>query len=247
MTCQLDPIFNTNIATFVSDWGAVIVYPIPNTSFSALPNSNTTLINDITAALPQTLLEGQSANGNTFADFIQGIVDAYPGQASLNQTVESMLQGMFEISGLSVNGYWSSKLFANGSAAVPFSRTVTGNLTYTLYGWDRDIRAFAGLIPFTIVIIFAMLLLVWSYDGSRPDHDPSGECFVATSKSSSNAGHLPVDPLSLIVASAAGNFKWVSDVNIEMDSIANLSEGFSYKKVDGKWTLTQLSDSVSGK
>ena len=50
-----------------------------------------------------------------------------------------------------------------------------------------------------------------------------------------------------MVASAAGNFTWVSDVNTEMDNIANLSEGFSYKKVDGKWTLTGLSESVSGK
>ena len=218
-----------------------------NDSVPAVPNSNTTLIKDITVALPLSLLDGQSDNGNAFADFIQGLIDAYPGLVSPNKTVESMFKSMFEISGLSVNGYWSSKLFANGPAAGPFSRTVTGNLTYTLYGWDRDIRAIAGLIPFTIVVIFAVLLLVWSYDGSRPDHDPSSERFAATSKSSSNASHLPVDPLSLMVASAAGNFKWVSDVNIEMDNIANLSEGFSYKKVDGKWTLTGLSESVSGK
>src|ERR1700677_3522011 len=92
-----------------------------------------------------------------------------------------MLQGMFEISGMSVNGYWSSKLFANGPPEGPsgFSRTVNGNLTYILYGWDRDVKAIAGLIPFTIVVIGGLLLLVWSYDGgSRPDHDPSSKCFA---------------------------------------------------------------------
>jgi hypothetical protein len=183
MTCQLDPIFTTNIATFVGDFDSVIVYPIPNTSVPAVPNSNTTLINDITAALPLSLLDGQSVNGNAFADFIQGLIDAYPGQVKPNETVESMLQGMFEISGLSVNGYWSSKLLASGSPEGPFSRSVSGNLTYDLYGWNGDVRGVAGLIPFTVIAIVGLLLLVWSYDGgSRLHYDPSGKCFAFNAK-----------------------------------------------------------------
>jgi len=231
MTCQLDPIFTMNIATFISDFGGVFVVPNLNASVPAVLNSNTTLIDDITTAVAMSLLDGQSDNGNAFADFIQGLIDAYPGLVSPNKTVESMFKSMFEISGLSVNGYWSSKLFANGPAEGPssFSRAVNGSLAYTLYGWERDVRTIAGLIPFTIVVISGLLLLVWSYDGgSRPDYDPS-------------------DPLSLMVASAGGNFKWLTDVNIDVDNIASLSKGFAYKKVDGKWTLTELSQLSSDK
>jgi hypothetical protein len=248
MTCQLDPIFTTNIATFVGDFDNVIVYPIPNASVPAVPNSNTTLINDITAALPLSLLDGQSANGNAFADFVQGLIDAYPGQVTPNTTVESMLQGMFEISGLSVNGYWSSKLLASGSPEGPFSRSVSGNLTYDLYGWNGDVRGVAGLIPFTVIATIGLLLLVWSYDGgSRLHYDPSGKCFASTPKLSSNASHFTVDPVSLVVASAAGDFGWVTDVDIETDNMKSLSTGFAYQKVDGRWALTGLPQPFIGK
>jgi hypothetical protein len=50
-----------------------------------------------------------------------------------------------------------------------------------------------------------------------------------------------------MVASGAGDFGWMSDVNIEMDDIASLSTGFIYKKVDGRWTLTGLSQPLVDK
>ena len=177
MTCQLNPIFTTNTLTFVGDLNNnVIVSPIPNSSFPAVPNSNTTLISDITTAVTQSLLDGQSQNGNAFVDFILGLVDAYPGQVPLNYTLEAMFQSMFEIAGLSVNGYWSSKLFANGPPAGPFSRPVSGDLTYTLYGWNGDVRAIAGLIPFTVAFIIALCMLIWSNRGtSYLNYDPSGK------------------------------------------------------------------------
>jgi hypothetical protein len=178
MTCQLDPIFTTNNVIFstISGLEVVTVFPTYH-GFPAVPNSNTTLIHDITSAVALSLLNGQSVNGNTFVDFIRGLIDTYPG--STNTIVESMFQGMFEISGLSVNGYWSSKLFADRPPTGPFTREVTGNIIYTVDGWDRDVKTFAGLIPFTIVVIVAFLLLVWSYSGgSRLIYDPSGKRFA---------------------------------------------------------------------
>jgi len=230
MTCQLDPLFTTNIVTFAGDLGQLVfVSTVPNTSVPALTNSNTTLITDITATITQNLLDGQSQNGNAFVDFIQGLVDAYPGQVSPNSTAASMIQGMFEISGLSFNGYWSSKLFANSSASGPFTRSVSGNLTYNVYVWNGDAKAIAGLIPFTVVVVIAFLLLGWGYFGS------------------SSLDYHPSEPLSLVVASGAGDFDWLSDVDIEVDDLAHLSTGFVYKKVDGRWTLAPLLQSPVGK
>ena len=242
LTCKLDPIFTMNNLTFVGNLGnTTIVYPIPNTSSPAFPNSNTTLIRDITTAVTQSLLNGQSQNGNVFADFIQGLVDAYPGQVPVDSTLKAMFQSMFEIAGLSVNGYWSSKLFANGPPRGNFSRPVSGYVTYTVYGWNGDVKAIAGLIPFTIVVIIGLCLLVWSYDeGSCLHNNRSGKSFASPTKKSSNVSCLvTIEPLSIVAASGAGDFDWISDVNIEMDNIAS-STGFVLKKVDGKWVLLSL-------
>ena len=54
--------------------------------------------------------------------------------------------------------------------------------------------------------------------------------------------HITVtEPLSAMVASAAGDFDWVSKVNVEMDNVESLSTGFAYQKVNERWTLTALS------
>jgi hypothetical protein len=245
MTCQLNPVFTTNVVTFVGDLGAVVlVSTIPNTSFPALSNRNTTLINDITTTITQNLLDGQSQDGNAFVDFIQGLADAYPGLVSPDLTVASMFQGMFEISGLAINGYWSSRLFANGSAAGPsgINRSVSGTVTYDAYCWSGDVKAIAGLVPFTVVVLVAFILLAWGYfGGSSLHYDPSGKLINKHAGLSSNVAHLVPEPLSLVVASGAGDFDWLSDVHIEIDNLAHLSTGFVYKKVDGRWTLAPLS------
>ena len=249
MTCQLDPIFTTNDVLFWGDTLIVIVLATSNTpSFPAVLNTNTTLIKDITASLTQTLLDGHSQYGNAFVDFIQDLVDAYPAIASPHEILESMFRGMFEISGLSVNGYWSSKLFENGTAYESFGRNVVGNVTYNLYGWEGDVRAAAGLIPFTIVVTIAFLLLAWSWDGGKCLHpNPIGKIIESTSKSSSNTSHSTVDPLSIIVATSASDFDWMSGVDIEIDDIPSLSTGFKCQKVDGRWVLTGLSPSLEEK
>jgi hypothetical protein len=231
MTCQLNPLFTKNNVDFGVFEGIAVVNVTLTDSSPALPNSNTTLIKDITTAVTLNLLDGQSQDGNPFVEFIQGLAAYSNGSGAVpsNHIVEAMLLGMFEVSGLAVNGYWSSKLFENASPMGAFTRPVSGEITYTLYGWDGNVRGITGLIPFTIVAIIALLLLSWSYHGASHLHpDPS-------------------EPLSVMIASAAGDFDWVSKVNIEMNSIESLSTGFAYQKVNGRWTLTTLSQPPVGK
>lgn len=183
MTCQLDPLFTNNtVNCYVFD-GIALVSVNATDSSPALPNSNTTLIKDITMAVTLNLLDGQSQDGNSFVEFIQGFTAYSNGsgaQAVLsNRIVEVMLQGMFEVSGLAVNGYWSSKLFENDSPTGAFTSPVSGEIVSTLYGWNGEIKGITGLIPFTIVVIIALLLLAWSYHGASHLHpDPSGKCFA---------------------------------------------------------------------
>src|SRR5271170_6629374 len=161
MTCQLDPIFTTNALTAQFDLldGNNIIVVTSNASKPALPNSNSTLISDIAATLTWSILEGQSVNGNIFVDIVQGIarqnlefISPSPGsQYPTNLIVQSMFRGMFEISGLAINGYWSSKLFTNATAAQflssPYTREIQGNLTFSVYGWNNDTPTIIGLLP----------------------------------------------------------------------------------------------------
>jgi hypothetical protein len=196
MTCQLDPIFTTNSLTAQFDLlnGGYILIVSPVDSKPALPNSNTTLISDITATLTRSILEGQSVNGNIFVDIVQGIarenlefITPSPGsEYPTNLIVQSMFRGMFEISGLATNGYWSSKLFTNATAAEflssPYTREIQGNLTFSVYGWNNDTPTIIGLFPFTVLTIVALVLLIQCWrDRSyiSASFDPSSKCFAS--------------------------------------------------------------------
>jgi len=225
MSCQLDPIFTTNALTaqFDSLNGNNILYVNSDASEPALPNSNTTLISDIAATLTQSILEGQSVNGNIFVDTVQGIarqnlISPSPGsEYPTNLIVQSMFRGMFEISGLAINGYWSSKLFTNDTAAQfltsPYTREIQGNLTFSVYGWNNDTPTIIGLFPFTVLTIVALVLLIqcWrdrSYISSR--FDPSSKC-IASTLNLSGLTQVTSDPAHLIVASASGDFSALSE------------------------------------
>ena len=178
ITCQLDPLFTINTVTFDGFVNrSLTVGVVRGASFPAVPNSNTTLIRDITMALTTSLLDGQSGSGNTFVDFLAGLIDVYPVDAKT--LIPIMFVNMFEISGLAVNGYWSSKLFANSTPAEPFSRHVDGTISYPVYGWKGDAKAIAGLIPFTLVVIIGLLMVLWSYHQVSDRHfEPSGRCSI---------------------------------------------------------------------
>jgi hypothetical protein len=169
MTCQLNPIFAT-YRVIVN--GIPFVDPNPIDSQPALQNSNTTLIRDITATLVQAVFEGQSVIGNTFIDAAQSIALSNSGiseKQSVPAMAQAMFQGMFEISGLAINGYWSSKVFQNTTSSAllqsPYIRAVEGRLKVGLYGWKGNASAAAGLIPVTIAAIISLSLLVWTFRG----------------------------------------------------------------------------------
>jgi hypothetical protein len=201
MTCQLDPVFTTNNVTFdmydmddifdIFDIQYNILNVVPVSRRPAFPNSTTSLISDITSTLIQEILEGQSGTGNSFVDVAQSLALANTGLSVKPPTsfiIQSMFKGMFEISGLAINGYWSSKLFTNVSLAAlvnsPNIRCVKGNLAYPLFGWNGwkgDASTIAGLIPFTIVIAVALFMLIWTFRGGShlPSHfDPSSKYHV---------------------------------------------------------------------
>jgi len=181
MTCTLDPLLTTNTVTYYGWFNALTV---ANTSSKpAFPNSNTTIINDIAATLTGNILQGQSGNGNTFADFVQGLALANYAlgiQPGTNLIVQSMFRGMFEVSGLAINGYWSSKLFTGATLTTltnsPYNRQVQGSVSFSLYGWDSKSTSILGLIPFTIITIIALVLLLWTRrEVSHLRFDPSSK------------------------------------------------------------------------
>jgi hypothetical protein len=77
MTCPLDPQLTSNDVRYYGGFNILTVAAINSTP--AFPNSSTTLIADITATLTRNVLEGQSGDGNTFADFVQGLALANYG------------------------------------------------------------------------------------------------------------------------------------------------------------------------
>jgi hypothetical protein len=184
MTCTLDPLLTTNTVTYYGWFNALTVANI--SSKPAFPNSNTTIINDIAATLTGNILQGQSGNGNTFADFVQGLALANYAlgiQPGTNLIVQSMFRGMFEVSGLAINGYWSSKLFTGATLTTllnsPYIRQVHGSVYFSLYGWDGDSKSIMGLIPFTVLTIIAFVLLLWTRrEVSHLRFDPSSKRFT---------------------------------------------------------------------
>jgi hypothetical protein len=187
MTCRLAPKFTTNVVTYFGSYDFVNV-----TAFSAVPavpKSNTSLIRDITAKLVLSVHEGQSEIGNSFMDVIQGLLlstSAAGAEQPANVIMSSMFRGMFELSGIATNGYWSSRLFTNATARElfnsPYARHVNGTLLYDVYVWQGEAKAMVGLMPFTIIAVISLLLLLRSRGGSGVRFDPSGKHFTPAQK-----------------------------------------------------------------
>lgn len=191
----------------------------------AVPDSNTTLIADIMSALMITIADGQTGDGNIFADHVQGVIVAYSAfgvKPSPYYVVQSMFRGMFEASGLAVNGYWSSKLFENANPKEflnsTSNRRVDGNLNYSFYGWIGNVQSMAGLVPFTIIIIISLVLLVQSYERSRLVRFDPSSTHSSINIYSPDASQFS-DPLHIMVASAAGGLREFSGANIEAEDV----------------------------
>jgi hypothetical protein len=94
-----------------------------------------------------------------------------------------MFRGMFEVSGLGINDYWSSKLFTNATLTAllnsPYIRLVHESVSFSRFSWNGGSKSIAGLVPFTIITIIALALLLWTRcDDSHLRFDPSGKCFT---------------------------------------------------------------------
>lgn len=98
--------------------------------------------------------------------------------------IELYLRGMFEASGLAVNGYWSTKLLSDDSIRDSVTRPVTGVVERQALGWNGGSRAAAGLVPFTIVTALSMIMVLygWRKASAGMVFDPSGKQVSTSSR-----------------------------------------------------------------